>query len=90
MNATWLNMIYEFVDSIHAHPVIGKCIVEWMFVIEYLLLFYFVDCLLRLWLWIVTPLMLEQDIISVAQYVLVVEKESGITFHKRVKDITES
>lgn len=73
-----------------ASPVMGKRKVEWMFVIEYLLLFYFVDCLLRLWLWIVTPLMLEQDIISVAQYVLVVEKESGITFHKRVKDITKS
>ncbi|CAN4103926.1 unnamed protein product [Withania somnifera] len=34
------------------------------------------DCFLRLRLQFVTPLMLEQDIISVAQYVLIVEKES--------------
>lgn len=38
----------------------------------------------------VTPLMLEQDIISVAQYVIVVEKESGKTIYKQFKAITES
>lgn len=37
---------------------------------------------------VVTPLMLEQDIISVAQYVLVVEKESGKTIYKHIKPIT--